>query len=158
MGKTPSCPGSRWPSEPPGLHSRWGAPAPQPAWGEGLHGASLQSKRELQQLLMGNKTGKFRADFHFKHSKCITPITLSHSHGAHHRQPWPRPGQALSSVPDTWLFPWPCPQKVLVASPQQSRQPLARPIPSPLTAAKANSRASVSVCPGLRSLLAFGPP
>ncbi|XP_028940131.1 alpha-1-acid glycoprotein 8-like [Antrostomus carolinensis] len=49
--------------------------------------------------------------------------------GAHHRQPRSRPGQALSSVPDTRLLPWPRPQKALVASPGQSHQPLARPVP-----------------------------
>ncbi|XP_069626995.1 alpha-1-acid glycoprotein-like [Haliaeetus albicilla] len=49
---------------------------------------------------------------------------------AGHRWPQPRPGQVPSSVLGTRLFSGQCPQKVLVASPVQSWQPPARPVPS----------------------------
>lgn len=95
----------------------------------------LRSRRELRWLLTGNKTGKFKADFSFKGSKCIAPIASGRAHSPWLPMLWSPPAAAAKTRASaalgvgTWLFSGQRPQKVLVASSPRSRQPPARPVP-----------------------------
>lgn len=129
-----------------------------------LRGASLgkQDAATAGAHREKKKMGKFRADLSFKCGKCIAPITSGHagspqlsvlatggrSQGQGKCRAQCRAhGSSLGNVPKRcWLRHW-------------CRAGNRRHVPSPPhRAAKAHGRASVSVCPGLHLLLAFGQP